>query len=155
MSDLMERAAASGLLEARLTAERISSMDRLAAVNEINKILYQASLYRGQAPDGQMLAFTSKALVEEILKDTKYGLRFITIPEIDRVIKEGVLHRDMYVSVATIFSALVEYAKEEGHQLEVQFKSNREEAVKALPNHPKFDALIEKYTNKLAAEAKI
>jgi hypothetical protein len=112
------------------------------------------TLYRGQAPDGQYLAFTAQTLYDEILLDRSSGLGNITIPEMEYAIKQAVLHKDIFLSVTTVFAALEEYARGEGYEIEMQVIEERKKANQALPA-PKVAGMIEYYANKMTSNAKM
>lgn len=151
-------AGAADLLVARERSTRLCSMVRNEAIESIRKILYKMTLYRGQAPDAQMLAFTSNALYEELVADKTCGLSFITMPELEHVVKKAVLHRDIYLSVATVYAALEEYAKGEGHELERQCLEQKRAEARALPDNPqtrRIQGMLDRYTNAMAKQSNI
>lgn len=96
---------------------RISATPRDQAVKRMTRIVYAAYLYRNQEIVPDMVRFTATALVDEINADTRYGLRSISWAELGMVVREAVLARDIYgISVASLYAALVDYAKTEGHE---------------------------------------
>lgn len=100
---------------------RISATPLNEAVTQMTPIVYGAALYRGQEMGAAQVRFIANALVAEILADTKFGLRSLSWMEIGMVIRNAVLGgaKEMYgVSVATLYAALVDYAKTEGHDAE-------------------------------------
>lgn len=101
------------------TYPRISSTPQADAISRMIPIVYGAMLYRGQESDADFIRFTASTLVAEILSDTRYGLRHLSWFEIGMVIRDAVLggsERPLYgVSVATLYGALVTYARGEGH----------------------------------------
>lgn len=100
---------------------RIKSTPDDEAVNKMTQMVYAAFLYRGQEATTTTIRFIANALVAEIKADPKYGLGSLSWEEIGRTIRLAVLGggREMYgVSVASIYAALVEYAKTEGHDAE-------------------------------------
>lgn len=101
------------------TYPRIGTTDYPAAVSQMTEIVFAAAFYRGQEMDDTQIKFIAAALVSEILADTKLGLRTLSWLEIGRTIRAAVLGagRDMFgVSVASLYAALVDYAKGEGHE---------------------------------------
>jgi len=81
-------------------------------------MVYAAFLYRGQDATTTTIRFIANALVAEIKADTKFGLGSLSWEEIGRTIRLAVLGggKEMYgVSVASLYAALVDYAKTEGH----------------------------------------
>lgn len=104
-----------------VTYPRISATPQEEAVAKMTQIVYGAVLYKGQEISKERLAFMANALVAEILSDTQYGLRHISWYEIGRAIRNAVLGggREMYgVSVSSLYAALIDYAKGEGHAAE-------------------------------------
>lgn len=98
---------------------RISATPREDAVKRMTRIVYAAYLYRNQEVVSEMVRFTATALVDEINADTQYGLRGLSWAELGMVVRRAVLGgaRELYgVSVASLYSALVDYAKGEGHE---------------------------------------
>lgn len=102
---------------------RISATPLAEAVAQMTPIVYGAALYRGQEMGAAQVRFIANALISEILADTKFGLRSLSWLEIGMVIRNAVLGgaKEMYgVSVATLYSALVDYAKTEGHDAQTK-----------------------------------
>lgn len=130
---------------------RINTTPQDEAVARMAPIVYGAVLYNGQEITEDRLSFMASALVAEILSDTRYGLRFLSWFEIGMVIRDAVLggsERPMYgVSVATLYGALVDYARGEGHDAQrraaTPVKSAESIAVDAFSRH-----LADKFTRK-------
>ena len=96
---------------------RISADTKEVAAQKMLRIVYAAFLYRGQESTQQTMSFIAEALVNEIMADRKYGLRSLSWLEIGMAIRGAVLGegKEMYgVSVASLYTALVDYAKGEG-----------------------------------------
>ena len=110
----------ASLLEMRADATRfprIKTMPREQAVFEMSKIVSQAFLYRGQAADLTNIQFISSALVDELLEDDKYGAGYLSLAEIQVVVKRAVLGgSEMFgISVASLYKVIMEFVKGEGH----------------------------------------
>lgn len=91
------------------------------AVEQMTRIVHAAFLYRGQDTTIATIRFVANAMVAEINADTTYGLRTLSWTEIGMVIRHAVLGgaKELYgVSVASLYGALVDYAKNEGHDAE-------------------------------------
>ena len=98
---------------------RISATPRDEAIAKMARIVYASFLYRNQATTKEVITFTATALVDEIMADCHFGLQTLSWMEIGMVIRRAVLGgaKELYgVSVASLYSALVEYAKTEGHE---------------------------------------
>jgi hypothetical protein len=100
---------------------RIAATPKDEAVDKMTRIVHAAFLYRGQSTTPSTIRFVANALVAEILNDDKYGLRSLSWEEIGRVIRNAVLGgaKELYgVNVASLYSALIDYAKTDGHEAE-------------------------------------
>ena len=100
---------------------RIKTTPDEEAVNKMTTMVYAAFLYRGQDATTTTIRFIANALVAEIKADTKFGLGSLSWEEIGRTIRLAVLGggKEMYgISVASLYAALVDYAKTEGHDAE-------------------------------------
>jgi len=98
---------------------RINATPRDQAIVKMFPLVYAAFLYRGQEASQETLQFIAQALVDEIMADTHYGLQTLSWMEIGMVIRKAVLGggKELYgVSVSTLYAALVDYAKTEGHE---------------------------------------
>ena len=98
---------------------RISATPREEAVTRMTRIVYAAFLYRNQATTKAVVNFTASALVDEIMSDTHFGLPSLSWMEIGMVIRRAILGgaKELYgVSVSSLYAALVDYAKNEGHE---------------------------------------
>lgn len=98
---------------------RISATPREEAVRKMVPLVYAAFLYRGQDAAPEKIRFIAGALVDEILADPHFGLSTLSWMEIGMVIRRVVLGggKELFgVSVSTLYAALVEYAKTEGHE---------------------------------------
>lgn len=110
------------MVEVRLHPEvypRIGTTDFNEAVKKMSTMVYAAFLYRGQETTESSVKFIAATLVKEILADTQVGLPCLSWLEIGMVIRRAVLGagKELFgVSVASLYGALVEYAKTEGHE---------------------------------------
>lgn len=98
---------------------RIGTTRREAAVGMMAPIVWAAFLYRGQDATEDAVAFIASALVDEIMADHEFGLQALSWMEIGMAIRKAVLGagKDLYgVSVSSLYAALVDYAKNEGHE---------------------------------------
>ena len=96
---------------------RVNSMTRDAAIENMYDIVVSAALYKGNRLDEAEIRFTATALVDEILCDKSFGLAYISFAEIRRAVRRAVLETEMYgVNVASLYRAIVAYAKGEGTQ---------------------------------------
>ena len=128
----------ASLLEMRADATRfprIKTMPREQVVFEMSKIVSQAFLYRGQAADLINIQFISSALVDELLEDDKYGAGYLSLAEIQVVVKRAVLGgSEMFgISVASLYKVIMEFVKGEGHLNQQKiWEARRKEKEKRL-----------------------
>lgn len=100
---------------------RIHTIPRDQAIRTMEEIVLSASVYRGTHPTPEDVRFTAAALVDELNADTRYGLRYISFAEIRRAVRSAVLETEMYgVNVASLYRAIVAYAKGEGQAARAQ-----------------------------------
>lgn len=102
-----------------VTFPRISTTPRDAAIKKMVPLVYAAFLYRGQETNADKVRFIATALVDEIMADSHFGLNSLSWMEIGMVIRRAVLGgaKEMFgVSVASLYTALIDYAKTEGHE---------------------------------------
>ena len=128
----------ASLLEMRADATRfprINTMSREQAVSGLIRIVSQAFLYRGQAADQTNIQFISSALVDELLEDDKYGAGYLSLAEIQVVIKRAVLGgSEMFgISVVSLYKVIMEFVKGEGHLNQQKiWEARRKEEEKRL-----------------------
>ena len=129
----------ASLLEMRADATRfprLKSVPREQAVFEMSKIVSQAFLYRGQAADLTNIQFISSALVDELLEDDKYGAGYLSLAEIQVIVKRAVLGgSEMFgISVASLYKVIMEFVKGEGHlnQQKIREARRKEEEKRLL-----------------------
>ena len=100
--------------------QRIRATENAEAVKRLKVLVYAAFLYRGQATNAETVAYIASALVQEIMADTVFGLPDLSWVEVGYIIRRAVLGagKELFgVSVASLYGALVDYAKNEGHEL--------------------------------------
>lgn len=98
---------------------RIGTTPRDIAVEKMTPIVYASFLYRGQDVNEVAMDFIASALVDEIMADHEFGLQALSWMEIGMAIRKAVLGagKELYgVSVSSLYAALVDYAKNEGHE---------------------------------------
>ena len=109
----------ASLLDMRADASRfprIKNMPIEQVKEGLSRIVSQAFLYRGQAADPTNIQFISSSLAEELLEEKRFGAAYLSLAEIQVVVKRAVLSTDMFgVSVASLYRVIIDYAKGEGH----------------------------------------
>lgn len=139
----------ASLLEMRRDSARfprLKAMPREQAIMGMSKIVSQAFLYKGQAADPTNIQFISSTLVQELLDDDTYGACYLSLAEIQVIVKRAVLGgTEMFgISVSSLYKIIMEYVKGEGHlyqkRLEDLSKQKREQALKSSAVNPMLDA---------------
>ena len=97
---------------------RLSRIPRPEAESTMAKIVMKAMLYRGQRADTDTVAFISSSLLDELQRN-EYGVWYLSFEEVEWLFRSTVLHStDFYISVSSLYSVLVDYAKGLGNQLQ-------------------------------------
>ena len=96
---------------------RLKTMPREQAILGMSRIVSQAFLYRGQAADATNIQFISSSLVTELLQEDKYGASYLSLAEIQVVVKRAILGgSEMFgISVASLYKVIMDFVKGEGH----------------------------------------
>lgn len=139
------------LLEMRADATRfprIKTMPREQVVMGMAKIVSQAFLYRGQAADPTNIQFISSALVDELLEDDKYGAGYLSLAEIQVVVKRAVLGgSEMFgISVASLYKVIMEFVKGEGHRNQQQVLEQRQKETERILKESALAPMLQAYT---------
>ena len=141
----------ASLLEMRADATRfprINTMSREQAVSGLIRIVSQAFLYRGQAADPVNVQFISNALLNELLEDDKYGAGYLSLAEIQVVVKRAVLGgSEMFgISVASLYKVIMEFVKGEGHRNQQQVLEQRQKETERILKESALAPMLQAYT---------
>ena len=160
-SQLMTPASSqASLLDMRADAKRfprIGTFSREQAVLEMSKIVSQAFLYRGQAVDLTNIQFISSALVDELLEDDKYGAGYLSLAEIQVVVKRAVLGgSEMFgISVASLYKVIMEFVKGEGHRNQQQVLEQRKKDTERILKESALAPMLQAYKGEFIRNNKI
>lgn len=141
----------ASLLEMRADATRfprINTMSREQAVSGLIRIVSQAFLYRGQAADPVNVQFISNALLNELLEDDKYGAGYLSLAEIQVIVKRAVLGgSEMFgISVASLYKVIMEFVKGEGHRNQQQVMEQRQKETERILKESALAPMLQAYT---------
>ena len=150
----------ASLLEMRADPSRfprLKSVPREQAVFEMTKIVNQAFLYRGQAADPTNIQFISSALVQELLDDDKYGAGYLSLAEIQVVVKRAVLGgSEMFgISVASLYKVIIEYIKGEGHRLQQEVSERKRKSEQEQIKNSVIAPMLQAYAGELLNHSKL
>ena len=150
----------ASLLEMRADATRfprINTMSREQAVSGLIRIVSQAFLYRGQAADPVNVQFISNALLNELLEDDKYGAGYLSLAEIQVVVKRAVLGgSEMFgISVASLYKVIMEFVKGEGHRNQQQVLEQRQKETERILKESALAPMLQAYTGEFIRNNKI
>ena len=150
----------ASLLEMRADATRfprINTMSREQAVSGLIRIVSQAFLYRGQAADPVNVQFISNALLNELLDDDKYGAGYLSLAEIQVVVKRAVLGgSEMFgISVASLYKVIMEFVKGEGHRNQQQVLEQRRKEAERILKESALAPMLKAYTGEFIRNNKI
>ena len=150
----------ASLLEMRADATRfprINTMSREQAVSGLIRIVSQAFLYRGQAADPVNVQFISNALLNELLEDDKYGAGYLSLAEIQVIVKRAVLGgSEMFgISVASLYKVIMEFVKGEGHLNQQQVLEQRKKETERILKESALAPMLKAYTGEFIRNNKI
>ena len=150
----------ASLLEMRADATRfprINTMSREQAVSGLIRIVSQAFLYRGQAADPVNVQFISNALLNELLDDDKYGAGYLSLAEIQVIVKRAVLGgSEMFgISVASLYKVIMEFVKGEGHRNQQQVLEQRKKETERILKECALAPMLKAYTGEFIRNNKI
>ena len=150
----------ASLLEMRADATRfprIKTMSREQAVSGLIRIVSQAFLYRGQAADPVNVQFISNALLNELLDDDKYGAGYLSLAEIQVIVKRAVLGgSEMFgISVASLYKVIMEFVKGEGHRNQQQVLEQRKKETERILKESALAPMLKAYTGEFIRNNKI
>ena len=150
----------ASLLEMRADATRfprINTMSREQAVSGLIRIVSQAFLYRGQAADPVNVQFISNALLNELLDDDKYGAGYLSMAEIQVIVKRAVLGgSEMFgISVASLYKVIMEFVKGEGHRNQQQVLEQRQKETERILKESALAPMLKAYTGEFIRNNKI
>lgn len=150
----------ASLLEMRADATRfprINTMSREQAVSGLIRIVSQAFLYRGQAADPVNVQFISNALLNELLDDDKYGAGYLSLAEIQVIVKRAVLGgSEMFgISVASLYKVIMEFVKGEGHRNQQQVLEQRHKETERILKKSALAPMLKAYTGEFIRNNKI
>ena len=150
----------ASLLEMRADATRfprINTMSREQAVSGLIRIVSQAFLYRGQAADPVNVQFISNALLNELLEDDKYGAGYLSLAEIQVIVKRAVLGgSEMFgISVASLYKVIMEFVKGEGHLNQQQVLEQRKKETERILKESALAPMLKAYTGEFIRKNKI
>ena len=150
----------ASLLEMRADATRfprINSMSREQAVSGLIRIVSQAFLYRGQAADPVNVQFISNALLNELLEDDKYGAGYLSLAEIQVIVKRAILGgSEMFgISVASLYKVIMEFVKGEGHRNQQQVLEQRKKETERILKCSALAPMLKAYTGEFIRNNKI
>ena len=150
----------ASLLEMRADATRfprINTMSREQAVSGLIRIVSQAFLYRGQAADPVNVQFISNALLNELLDDDKYGAGYLSLAEIQVIVKRAILGgSEMFgISVASLYKVIMEFIKGEGHRNQQQVLEQRKKETERILKESALAPMLKAYAGEFIRNNKI
>lgn len=150
----------STLMEIRMDKHRyprLHEYSRPEAVERMTQIVLFAHQCRNQQADEINVQFMANNLVDELASDMdRIGTKNITFEEISRVVKRAVLSRDMYgISFATLYSAIADYVKGEGHQIELRIREMGKKKDSQSLKDSIIAPMLKTYAGRLAKNSKI
>ena len=137
------------------TYPRLCRYNRDDANKAMVKIVSQAFLYRGQTADPSLISFTASSLVDELMQEDKYGAKYLSIEEITRIVKKAVLETDIYVSVSTLYRAVLDFCKGEGSRIQQEAAALKRKQDEESLRNSVVAPMLQAYTGAFIKEHKV
>ena len=146
------------LLDIRMdskTFPRLCRYDHDEAVRQMALIVSKAMMYRGQTADSVGITLIASSLVDELLQENRWGARYLSLEEIEIVVKRAVLEGDIYISVASLYKAVIEYCKGEGHRVQQEAAELKRRQESESIRNSVVAPMLQSYTGKFIKNSKI
>ena len=157
-SDLIVPGKQPTLLEIRMDSKKYPRLCRYSkeeADRAMVKIVSQAILYRGQNMEASTISFTASSLVDELLAEEKYGAKYLSIEEIAIIVKKAVLETDIYISVSTLYRAILDFCKGEGSRINQEAATLKRKQDEESLRNSVVAPMLQAYTGAFIKEHKI
>lgn len=148
------------LVDIRMDAQRFPRLKNLSAQSataRLQQVVAMAYTYTGRPAEGGRIEVVASALYNELLEDKRrLGTANITIEEVGHAVKSAILEGDgeMYISVATLYKAVCNYAAGEGNDAQqAAYKRTIDERRKALEASAA-GAMLDSYAGNLLTHSK-
>ena len=132
---------------------RISSYTKSDAVGCLTQLITVCLMYKGMNPDDYKIAYTAGMLYDEIMQDNDgLGLPSLSFEEVRRVFRKCVLGqgRELFgVNVASLYAALCDYAKGEGHLAQLEANTAVKLARKAMEKETGASVMMDVYAARM------
>lgn len=129
-------------LEIRMNSDRfprIAAIEKGQCTAALARIITAGFLLLGQNPEPAKVKFMASTLQELFAEEEAWGLKYITVQEVARVVKNAVLTDSTIttLSPAVIYREMVKYAKGEGALLQKKaYEGKRAIDRKKIAEHP-------------------
>jgi hypothetical protein len=146
------------LLEIRMDSKKYPRLCRYTkeeADLAMVKIVSQAILYRGQNMEASTISFTASSLVDELMREDKYGAKYLSIEEIAIIVKKAVLETDIYVSVSTLYRAILDFCKGEGSRINQEAATLKRKQDEESLRNSVVAPMLQAYTGAFIKEHKV
>ena len=129
---------------------RLVSMPSAAAIEQLARIVATAFMYNGKATDENNVIFIATSLYNEMMTDEySLGMKYISMAEVEYVIKKSLLGQgtELFgISVVSLYKAIAEYCKGEGHIAEKEQPAARQ-VIAAPPVKDMIDVFAKAMVN--------
>lgn len=139
------------------TYPRIKHLSVQQATARLQQVVMMAYTYTGRPVDGDRLEVVASALYAELMEDKRgLGTANITIEEIGHAVKSAILdgEDDMYISVASLYKAVCNYAAGEGNDAQQAAYKRVVDQRKAQLAASPVGAMLETYAGRMLGNSK-
>jgi len=146
------------LLEIRMDSKKYPRLCRYTkeeADLAMVKIVSQAILYRGQNMEASTISFTASSLVDELMREDKYGAKYLSFEEISRIIKKAVLESDIFISVSSLYRAILDFCKGEGTRIQQEASALKRKQDEESLRNSVVAPMLQAYTGAFINEHKV
>ena len=139
------------------TYPRIKHLAAQQATARLQQVVAMAYAYTGRPAEGNRIEVVAAALYNELMEDKRgLGTANITIEEIGHAVKTAILdgEDDMYISVASLYKAVCNYAAGEGNDAQKAAYQRIVDQRKAQLAASPVGAMLETYAGRMLGNAK-
>jgi hypothetical protein len=127
---------------------RICNTLREESLGRLCNLVIGCCTLKGQTMPEEDVKLTAVCLLNALLTQNDYGTRSLSWVEIAHAIMVGALTADMYgrISAETLYKAIINYIKGEGHEADRKAKARRQRPAEAIPDTA-IEALVGHFTD--------
>ena len=136
------------------TYRRLNAIPRPEADARMVQLVTKAMLYRGQHAADDVVSYVATSLMDELAQN-EYGVWSLSFEEVEWVFRTSVLHKpDFYISVSSLYTVLVDYAKGLGNQLQQKVNKEKQDAERKALRDSAVGVMLAAYSQEMNNNSK-